>query len=519
MDLRGLGAFLSAIGGFFSAKAGATAGQLQGLLMGEDITERRKRMKMAEEAHELQKRLAETEEARRAELFPIQKGMLQQQYEQQGELFPYQKEALATQVEAGKLNLLNNRLWTMYQRGVVPSQINDPVLRAEYEPFFNFQRTANSLQWVRSQEELDKLLEGVSEEWRPTLEILGRESLLKNQMQQQMWERQLQGLDLNLAQGEFQLRSFKLNYALNVILNNINSEGMDWDKRTPQQKIEAVKKWIKQLGLDDVVPEDFANMFQRVKSDYARQLALYRAQAELNYTHQSRLLGQQIAGNIKIQDRTMWNNLVLGALGLYGGQGGVAPVGFGATDMPPAPVVFNTTPDNQGNYLNQTALNNYLKAPMNITVPVRVGNQYVPTPLSNLQSQAGNIYKKLGRPDASITANEINTLISYDAGLLQAQFAKSGMELDWNSALMWATDRILPTLKNAPAYRGNINFQKTLNDWERAWQQTLQQRAGGGGQSAGQPPARTAPTRGQSPAPARQGGGQAYSSQARRRRD
>jgi len=240
MDLRGLGAFLSAIGSIFTAKAGATAGQLQGLLMGEELTERRKRMKMTEEAHELQKRLAETEEARRAEIHPLQLGLLQHDLTRRQELFPYEKEALSTQVEAGKLNLLNNRLWTMYQRGVVPSQINDPVLRAEYEPFFNFQRMANSLQWVRSQEELDKLLANVSEEWRPTLEILGRASLLKNQMQEQIWERHLRGADLNLAQGEFQLRTSKLNYALNVILTNINNEGMDWDKRTPQQKIEAV---------------------------------------------------------------------------------------------------------------------------------------------------------------------------------------------------------------------------------------------------------------------------------------
>jgi len=492
MDLRGLGAFLSAIGSIFTAKTGATAGQLQGLLMGEELTERRKRMKMTEEAHELQKRLAEAEEARRAEIHPLQLGLLQHDLTRRQELFPYEKEALSTQVEAGKLNLLNNRLWTMYQRGVVPSQISDPVLRAEYEPFFNFQTTANSLQWVRSQEELDKLLANVSEEWRPTLEILGRASLLRNQMQEQIWERHLRGADLNLARGEFELRTFKLNHALNVILNNINSEGMDWDKRTPQQKIEAVKKWVAQLGLGDVVPEDFANMFQRVKSVDARQFALYRAQAELNYIYNSRLLGQQIAGNINIQDRTMWNNLVLGALGLYGGQGGVPPVGF--MNPSPPPNIFTPTPDTHGSYINQTALNNYLKPP--IDVPVPYGNGALL--LSSLRGRVASIYNQLGRPNATITVDDINTLITYDAGLQLASAQQAGLPLDWNTALMMAVENITPILEGNHLYRSNVNYRKTLNEWKRAWQQKLQQRAGGGGQ----PSAPTAPTRGQSPAPA-----------------
>lgn len=198
--------------------------------------------------------------------------------------------------------------------GVVPTQVSDPVLRAEYEPFFNYMQATTALQAVRSNEELEAVLGKVSEELRPSLEILGRANLLRNQMYEQMLTRQLQGLDINIAQGEFQLRITKLNTAINTILNNINSEGMDWDKRTPQQKIQAVKKWIAQLKLEDVVSEDFANMFQRIKSIDARQLALYRAQAELNYIYNSRLLSQQIAGNINLQDRALWGNLVLGAV-------------------------------------------------------------------------------------------------------------------------------------------------------------------------------------------------------------
>jgi len=366
----------------------------------------------------------------------------------------------------------------------------------------------------------------VSEELRPSLEILGRAYLLKNQMYEQMLTRQLEGLDTNIAQGKLQLRTAEINLVLNTILNNINNEGMDWDKRTPQQKIEAVKKWIAQLKLEDVVPEDFANMFQRVKSIDARQLALYRAQAQLNYIYNSRLLSQQIAGNINLQDRAMWGNLVFGALAGGQGQqgfGGIAPLGFPATDMPPAPVVFNTTPNQQGDYLNQTALNNYLKAPANIFVPVRVGHQFVPTPLSNLQVRAGNLYKQLALPNGYISADDISTLVLYDAGLLKAQFAKSGIELDWDSALMWAEDRVISSIRNSPAYRLNINFQRTLTDWKRAWEQNLQQRAGGGGQTP--PPVRqTAPASnmptgqigGQSPAPQR--GSPSYSSQGRKRR-
>ena len=530
MDLQGLGAFLSALGGIFTAKAGATAGQLQGLLMGEDLTERRKRMKMAEEAHQLQTELLRAEEARKQELFPLTKQRLEQQIEQSQTLFPLQKEALATQVDMSKLNFQNTRLWMMFQQGVVPSQISDPVLRAEYEPFFNYQTTARSLEAVQTEEALQALLEKVPEEWRPSLEMFGRVNLLKNQMQQQMMERYLKGMDINLAQGELSLRNTKLNSAFNFILTNINNEGMDWDKRTPQQKIEAVKKWIAQLGLQDVVPEDFANMFQRVKSIDARQLALFNAQSQITFGLQSRLLGQQIAGQLAALQQTFYGNLVAGALGLGGGQGGnnfVAPFGFPATDMPPAPVIFNQTPNQQGNYLNQTALNNYLKAPMNIFVPMKVGQQTVWKSLAEIQSQAGNIYQRLALPNGSANADEISTLIAYDAGLLQAQFAKGGVELDWNSALAWAVERVMPTILNSPAFRGNINFQNTVKEWKRVWEQQLQQRAGQTPNpnaprgTIGNPPRPPASAPASQPAPPRRssGGSPQYSSQQRRKRE
>jgi len=529
MDLQGLGALLTALGGVFTAKAGAKAGQLQGLLMGEDLTERRKRMKMAEEAHQLQTELLRAEEARKQELFPLTKQRLEQQIEQSQTLFPLQKEALATQVDMSKLNFQNARLWMMFQQGVVPSQISDPVLRAEYEPFFNYQTTARSLEAVQTREALEALLEKVPEEWRPSLELFGHMNLWRNQMQQQMVERYFKGMDINLAQGEYTLRNTKLNHAYNLILTNINNEGMDWDKRTPEQKIEAVKKWIAQFGLQDDVPEDFANMFQRIKSIDARQLALYHAQSQITYGFQSRLLGQQIAGNLAALQQTFYGNLVAGALGL-GGSGGVAPVGFPETQMPPAPVIFNQTSNPQGNYLNQTALNNYLKAPMHIFVPMKVGQQPVWRSLGELQSQAGNIYQRLALPNGYADADEISTLIAYDAGLLQAHYAKAGIELGWDSLLEMAVGRVMPSLENSPAYRGNINFQHTVKEWRRVWEQQLRQRAGGVGHTPnpnlprgtiGNPPRPPAQQPAQQPAPPRRssGGSPQYSSQQRRRRE
>jgi len=478
MDLQGLGAFLSALGGIFTAKAGATAGQLQGLLMGEDLTERRKRMKMAEDAFELQKRLAEAEEARRAELFPLTKQGMEQQIKQSEELFPLKRDALATQVDMSKLNFQNTRLWIMFQQGIVPSQISDPVLRAEYEPFFNYQTTARSLEAVQTKEALEALLEKVPEEWRPSLEMFGHMNLWKNQMQQQMVERYFKGMDINLAQGELQIRSMQLNNALSVVLGNIDREGLNWDKRTPEQKIQAVQKWLKDTGLDAYVPEGFANMFGKVQSTDARQLALFNAQSQITFGLQSRLLGQQITGNLALLQNQLFGNLVFGAMGLGGGRGGLAPVGFPETQMPPAPVIFNQTADQRGNYLNQTVLNNYLKAPMHIFVPIKVGQQLVWKSLGELQSQAGNIYQRLALPNGSADADEISTLIAYDAGLLQAHYAKAGIELGWDSLLDMAVGRVMPSLENSPAYRGNINFQHTVKEWRRVWEQQLQQRAG-----------------------------------------
>jgi len=530
MDLRSLGALLSAIGGVFSAKAGAQAGQLQGLLMGEDLTERRKRMKMAEEAHQLQTELLRAEEERKKQIHPFQLGLLETDLQRRKTLLPLEEQLLTTQVDMSKLNFQNTRLWTMFQQGVVPSQISDPVLRAEYEPFFNYQTTARSLEAVQTKEALEALLEKVPEEWRPSLEMFGRMNLWRNQIQQQTMERYLQGMDINLAQGEYTLRNTKLNNAFNLILTNINNEGMDWDKRTPEQKIEAVKKWIAQFGLQDDVPEDFANMFQRVKSIDARQLALYRAQAELQHRFAVDLANRHYAYNLNLQREGWWGNIVAGAMGLGGGQGGnnfVAPFGFPATDMPPAPVIFKQTADQQGNYLNQTALNNYLKAPMNIFVPMKVGQQTVWKSLAEIQSQAGNIYQRLALPNGSANADEISTLIAYDAGLLQAQFAKGGVELDWNSALAWAVERVMPTILNSPAFRGNINFQNTVKEWKRVWEQQLQQRAGQTPNpnaprgTIGNPPRPPASAPAQQPAPPRRssGGSPQYSSQHRRRRE
>jgi hypothetical protein len=468
MDLRGLGAFLSAIAGYFSAQAGAKAGQLQGLLLGEELSERRKRIKMTEEAHQeqmatlrLQRQLQEAEEERRKQLFP------------------YQQEAVSTQVEMGKLNLLNQRLWSMYQRGVVPSQVSDPLLRAEYEPFYNYMMAVNTLQAVQTKEDLEAVLGRVSEELRPSLEILGRANLLKNQIQLQMLERQLQGLDSNLAQSEFQFRTAKLNFAINTILNNINNEGTAWDKRTPQQKIEAVKKWIAQLGLQDVVPEDFANMFQRVKSTDTRQLALLQAQTEMQLQAQLRLGERQFAWNRILQNEAWMSNLLAGALQ----GGGVAPVGAPAL---PIPQIFKNTYDNSGSNINREGLTKYINSvPFEISVPERIGNQISLTPLSVLATRAYAIYENLGRPDATLTANDINTLVSFDAGLVKAYFAEKGIEIDWNTAFAMAKERVVATLRANRAYRTRYDhYARVLDDWVQAFEAEMQRRLQRQGQSS-----------------------------------
>jgi hypothetical protein len=499
MDLRGLGAFLSAIGGYFSAQAGAKAGQLQGLLMGEELTERRKRMKMAEEAHQEQ-----------LEVSRLQRRRAQQQMEQEEELFPIKKEGLITQVETAKLNLEDTRLWSLYRQGVVPSQITDPVLRARYEPFFNFQTTARTLEGVQTREELQAILEKVPEEWRSSLEILGQANLFTNQMRKEMIERQLRTADINLAQGEFALRTTKLNTALSVIVSNIEREGMDWDKRTPQQKIEAVKKWLAQTGLSDVVSEDFANMFQRVKSTDARQFALYRLQAELQHRLSADLARQQFAYNQSLQQQAWWGNIVAGALtggmgaGVGGGVGtGVAPVGFG---VPMAPIsVFANAPDTRGSILNETELKKYLQVPMDIAVPNRVGNQVVYEPLSILQAKAGAIYHKLGRSSPDLTLDDITTLVRFDAGLYQAGALAGGMNLGWDVVLQMGADRVLYMLKALSAYRTNPQFRKVVDDWERAFRQRQHQRQAQQGQAQqGQAQQGRPPQQGQ---PARRGGG------------
>ena len=528
MDLQGLGAFLTAIGGYFSAQAGATAGKLQGLLTGEDLTERRKRMQMAEEAHQLQTELLRAEEQRKQGLFPLQRQLLEEDLKRRQALFPLEHEALSTQVEFGKLNLLNNRLWSMYQRGVVPSQISDPVLRAEYEPFFNYMNSVHSLEAVQSDDDLQAVLGAVPEEWRGTLEIIGRTRLFRNQIQKQILEQQLAGLDLNLATGEFQLRSAQLNNALSVVLGNIDREGMNWDKRKPEQKIQAVQKWLKETGLDAYVPEGFANMFQNIQSTDARQYALLQLQTELQLRASMRLAQQQFGFNRILQNEAWMSNIVAGALGQgqqggFGGMpfggGNVAPVGFPA---PPTINIFKGAYDNNGTNINESGLTNYLKIPVDIPVPF--GGRTAP--LSALATEAGGIYRRLGRADATLSAQDINTLIAYDAGLIMAGAMGSPFPIDWNTAFMIAKSRVVPALKANRAYQARpIQYGQVLDNWERWWEQNIERGTAPAppnnnpqmptGQIGGQ---RTAPAP-QSPTTQPQGGSPRYSSQARKKRE
>jgi len=497
MDLRGLGAFLSAIAGYFSAQAGAQAGQLQGLLMGEDITERRKRMKMAEEAHQeqiatqrLYRQLQEAEEKRRTELFPLQ------------------RDILSTQREKGGLELENYRLWSLYQRGVAPSQITDPVLRQQYEPFYNFQMAIRGLDAIMTDEDLEALVGQLPEDQQGIIRILGKAKLYANQTQRQAMERYLKGADLNLAQGEFQLRTAQINSAINTVLNNINAEGANWDKRSPQQKIEAVRKWLKQTRLEDVVPPNFAEMFQNVQSSTALQLAILQAQITWQMQANMKLYERQFAGLLALNREAWWNNIVAGALAgqgqqggfggvPFGGGGGVAPIGF---EIPPPPNFFTTTRDNRGSQLNLNLLNKYVQVPFDVPVPISVRGQMTMTNLGQLQGQILEIYKRLDNPNASITADEISTLITFDAGLHYANMLQSGMG-DWNLALDTAVGRILPVLKSLNLYRTNINnFKKVVDDWERAYYARRTQRQQGA-QGQRQPaqqgqPAQTAPQQG-----------------------
>jgi len=477
MDLQGLGALLTALGGVFTAKAGAKAGQLQGLLMGEDLTERRKRMKMAEEAHQLQTELLRAEEERKKQIHPLQLGLLETDLQRRKTLLPLEEQALATQVERSKLDLENTRLWTMYQRGVVPSQIADPVLRQQYEPFFNYMNSVHSLEAVQSKEDLDAVLGAVPEEWRGTLEIIGRTRLFRNQIQKEILDRQLKGLDQNLAQGEIQIRFMQLNNALSVVLGNIDREGLNWDKRTPEQKIQAVQKWLKDTGLDAYVPEGFANMFQRVQSTDARQYALLQLQTELQLRASMRLAQQQFGFNRILQNEAWMSNIVAGALqgqlqGGFGGMpfggGNVAPVGFPA---PPTINIFKGAYDNNGTNINESGLTNYLKIPADIPVPFGGGT----APLSALATQAGGIYRRLGRADATLSAQDINTLIAYDAGLIMAGAMGSPFPIDWNTAFMIAKSRVVPALKANRAYQARpIQYGQVLDNWERWWEQNIE---------------------------------------------
>jgi hypothetical protein len=461
MDIQSLGALLTALGGYFSAQAGAQAGQLQGLLLGEDLTERRKRLQMAEEAHReaietqrLTRRLQEAEEQRRAQLFPL--------HERQ----------LKTAVEAGELNLLSTRLWSLFQRGVHPSQIPDPVLRQEYEPFYNYMLAVKSLDAVQTKEDLDAVLGMVSEEQRRALEIWGRAKLFENETRRQMIERQMKGLDINLAQGEFQLRTAYLNQALNLVLTNIEQEGTNWDKRPPQQKIEAVRKWLERAGLSEFVPPNFAEMFQNVQSKDARHLAILRAQTELQLGAQLRAMREQFRANLNLQEHMFWSNLVAGAVaggqgggvGGFGvGDGGVAPVGF---RVPPPLSFYKTTRDNQGSRLNQSLLNKYLEIPLNVAVPIREG---VIRSLNELQSEAMAIYHQLDRPNASITTDQISTLVAFDAGLHLAYAQQGGMPISWDIALQMGASRVIPLLRSLDHYHANPNYKKAVEDWVRAF--------------------------------------------------
>jgi hypothetical protein len=478
MDLQGLGAFLSALGGIFTAKAGAQAGKLQGLLMGEDLTERRKRMQMAEEAHQLQTELLRAEEERKKQIHPLQLGLLETDLQRRKTLLPLEEQALATQVERSRLDLENTRLWTMYQRGVVPSQIADPVLRQQYEPFFNYMNSLQTLENVQTPEDLEKVLATVPEEWRGTLEIAGRFRLFRNQMQKETAERHLKGLELNLALGELHLRSTQLNNALSLVLGNIDREGLNWDKRTPEQKIQAVQKWLKETGLDAYVPEGFANMFQNIQSTDARQYALLQLQTELQLRANSALLGLHYKYNSALQQQMLFGNLVFGAVGQgqqggFGGMpfggGGLASVGFPAL---PAINIFKGVFDNNQSNLNEVGLRDYLKYPADITVPFRGGTEM----LSALATRAGGIYRNLARPNAKITAEDINTLIAYDAGLIMAKFAEGGMGIDWRTAFAMAKSRVIPALKGNRAYQTEpIHYAQVIDNWEQWWVRNIEQ--------------------------------------------
>jgi hypothetical protein len=382
------------------------------------------------------------------------------------------------------------------------------VLRAQYEPFFNYMNSLQTLEAVQNEEDLEKVLGTVPEEWRGTLEIAGRFRLFRNQLQKETAERHLKGLDLNLALGELQIRSNQLNTALSLVLGNIDREGINWDKRTPEQKIQAVQKWLKNAGLEGYVPQGFANMFQKIQSTDARQYALLQLQTDLQLRANMSLLRQQIAGNLSLLQQQMFGNLVFGAMqgqqqqGGFG-FGGIAPVGFPA---PPAINIFKGAFDNNQTNLNEVGLRDYLKYPADIPVPLGGGTEM----LSALATKAGSIYRNLARPDAKISAEDINTLIAYDAGLIMAKFAEGGMQIDWKTAFAMAKSRVIPALKGNRAYQTQpIHYAKVIDNWEQWWVRNIEQggsaprnnnpqqpRGTIGGQPRQQNPRQTRPTTG-----------------------
>jgi hypothetical protein len=167
-----------------------------------------------------------------------------------------------------------------------------------------------------------------------------------------------------------------------------------------------------------------------------------------------------------------------------GGMGarGVAPVGIPAL---PIPEIFKNTYDNNGSSLNQSGLTKYLNsAPFDVSVPERVGNQIVWTPLNVLATRANAIYQRLARSDATLSAQDINTLVSFDAGIVYAYFAQGGMPIDWNTALLMAKQRIVSTLRANLAYQARqFHYQRVLDDWEQAFDQQQRQRQQQGQQS------------------------------------
>ena len=167
--------------------------------------------------------------------------------------------------------------------------------------------------------------------------------------------------------------------------------------------------------------------------------------------------------------------------------------------------------------------------------------------MSALATQAGGIYRRLGRSDATLSAEDINTLIAYDAGLIMAGAMGSPFPLDWNTAFMMAKSRVIPALKANRPYQANTpNYRQVLDNWERWWEQNIERGTAPaspnnnpqtptgtiGGQNrppapqnrspqmpTGQIGGQNRPPAPQSPTTQPQGGSPRYSSQARKKRE